>query len=369
MRESQTGFLILEDQTVFRGQWNGNSSHIGVGEVVFNTSMGGYQEILTDPSYYQQIIVMTAPEQGNYGVADTERESKKVWAEGFVCVNLNATLRDDRKNLQTELDEFSRPGLSDIDTRSLTLHLRDRGTPWGVMISQAEAQKQGLDSESKKQEFVKNLITRRRDSISKDWCYETSAKETKIYQGQGVKGRVALLDLGTKENILQQLLLRFKEVSVFNSRASASEILDWSPQGLVLSNGPGDPGNVLGAAAETKKLLGQVPIFGICMGHQILALALGGKTFKLKFGHRGSNHPVQNYETGEIYMTAQNHGYAVSPDLPTGVKVSQINLYDKTVEGIESEKSKAWSVQYHPEAGPGPHDSRILFDYFAKKIL
>ena len=355
------GFLVLEDKTVFEGKFAGNPQWKSVGEVVFNTSMVGYQEVITDPSYFQQIVVMTAPEQGNYGVDLRERESGRVYAEGFICVNLNSSENPSRKNLSDELLEFKRPSLSEIDTRTLTLHLRSRGTPWGV-IMQSENRDDVLKVSQK-------LIDERRNSISKDWVYETSSKEMKVFNGTGKLGRVALYDYGTKNTIVSELQKRFKEVAVFNSRTDAKKILDWAPLGLVLSNGPGDPADVVGAAAEIKKLLGQIPVFGICMGHQILALALGGKTYKLKFGHRGSNHPVQNLKTGEIYMTAQNHGYAVSPDLPTGVKVSQINLYDKTVEGIEAEKLKAWSVQYHPEAGPGPHDSRVLFDYFAKGIL
>lgn len=356
-----TGYLVLQDKTVFEGKFHGDPHWSGVGEVVFNTSMVGYQEILTDPSYYQQIIVMTAPEQGNYGVTNLERESKKIWAEGFICLELNQNQREQRKNLSDELAEFKKPALSGIDTRTLTLYLRDRGTPWGAVL-QAKSVDQAIQK-------AQSLIEERKLKVSKDWVYDTSLKEPLFLKGKGQKGRVAIYDFGAKDSITNQLLLRFSEVAVFNSRTLAKTIQDWSPHGIVLSNGPGNPEDVVQAPVEIKKLLGQIPIFGICMGHQILALALGGKTYKLKFGHRGSNHPVQNLETGEIYMTSQNHGYAVSEDLPSHVKMSQINLYDKTIEGIEAEKLKAWSVQYHPEAGPGPHDSRVLFDYFAKKIL
>lgn len=355
------GFLILEDKTVFEGLFTGQKDWGAAGEVVFNTSMLGYQEVITDPSYYQQIVVMTAPEQGNYGVSSDERESEKVWAQGFVSLELNEPDNKDKKSLTAELGEFKRPALTQLDTRALTLHLRSRGTPWGAIV-------QGTDREKAMTEAL-SLIAEKKKSVPKDWVYEASRKETKVFKGQGKQGRVALYDFGVKTSIIEQLLKRFSDVAVFNSRAAAKEILDWAPHGLVLSNGPGDPADVVGATQEVKKLLGQLPIFGICMGHQILALALGGTTYKLKFGHRGSNHPVQNLATKEIYMTAQNHGYAVNENLPSGVKVSQINLYDKTVEGIEAEKLKAWSVQYHPEAGPGPHDSRVLFDYFAKQIL
>jgi carbamoyl-phosphate synthase small subunit len=357
-----TGYLVLEDKTVFEGEWHGDPTWSGVGEVVFNTSMMGYQEIITDPSYFQQIIVMTTPEQGNYGVAVEERESKVVHAEAFVCVELNTCAgRKGRHNLIEELGAFGRPALSDVDTRSLTLHLRSNGTPWGAVVS--------ADSTAMALEKALPLISTRKKLAKADWPFEVSVKERQLFKGQGKKGRVAVLDFGTKGNIVRELQARFAEVGVFNSRTASKEILDWNPEGVVLTNGPGDPAGVEKAVGEIRVLLGQVPIFGICMGHQLLALAAGGKTFKLKFGHRGANHPVKNLATGEIYMTSQNHGYAVDENLPSNVKVSQINLYDQTVEGLEFPTMKAWSVQYHPEANPGPHDSRVLFDYFAKNVL
>jgi carbamoyl-phosphate synthase small subunit len=353
-------FLVLEDRKVFQGQWHGNENQMAVGEVVFNTSMQGYQEIITDPSYYGQIVVMTTPEQGNYGVLDSERESKKVYAEGFVCLELNDSFTAQRKNLSQELQDFSRPALSDVDTRALTLYLRSRGTPWGAVVSCVD-EKEAVGVALKSIEDKKNRM-------SSDWVYDVSVKKTEFHKGSGKKGRVALLDYGSKTNIIEELKTRFSEVAVFGSRTSAAEIRKWEPQGIMLTNGPGDPSKVETAVEEIKKLLGEIPIFGICMGHQLLALAVGAKTYKLKFGHRGANHPVKNCATGEVYMTSQNHGYAVDENLPAGVKLSQINLYDKTVEGIEIPSKKAWSVQYHPEASPGPHDSRKLFDYFAADI-
>jgi carbamoyl-phosphate synthase small subunit len=354
------GFLVLEDKSTYQGHWHGDTSLVAVGEVVFNTSMTGYQEIITDPSYFRQIVVMTTPEQGNYGVAKNERESNQVYAEGFVCVNLNEVLNSPRGSLKDELASFKRPGLSDIDTRALTLHLRERGTPWGALIV--------APSEKEAQAKAAKIISEKKNSISQDWVHEVSVEKPEFHKGEGPGGRVGVLDLGTKNNIVGELKLRFQDVGVFGSRTPAETILDWAPDGLVLTNGPGDPAAVEGSVGEIKKLLGQIPIFGICMGHQLLALAAGGKTFKLKFGHRGANHPVKNLKTGEIYMTSQNHGYAVSEDLPAGVKVSQINLYDNTVEGIEIAAKRAWSVQYHPEASPGPHDSRVLFDHFANEV-
>jgi carbamoyl-phosphate synthase small subunit len=359
---SQTrGFLVLEDGTIFEGSWCGNTDYTGVGEVVFNTSLVGYQEILTDPSYYQQIIVMTAPEQGNYGVADEERESARIWAEGFVCLQMNPCSLPKRNTLAWELDKFRKPALSGIDTRALVLHLRSRGTPWGAMLASA-------DPESARDK-AREMIRRRKTEVDSDWVYQVTSPKIESYSGKGRKGRVAVFDFGAKNNIVGELQKRFHEIAVFGSRSAAREILDWSPDGVMLTNGPGDPAQVKSAVTEIRNLLGHVPLFGICMGHQLLGLALGGKTFKLKFGHRGANHPVRNLKTGEIYMTSQNHGYALDPQLPSGVQVCQINLYDGTVEGIECPSKKAWSVQYHPEASPGPHDSQVLFDHFAEEVL
>ncbi len=358
--EGSRGYLVLEDKKIFSGLWHGDREISGVGEVVFNTSMQGYQEIVTDPSYYRQIIVMTTPEQGNYGASIEDQESNQVYAEGFVCVELNNSFTQGRKNFSDELAGATRPAMSDVDTRALTLHLRTQGTPWGALVtapSQDLAFEKGLD-----------LISQKKKAVPSDWVYEVTVKTHEFHTGAATKGRVAVFDFGTKYNIVNELKNRFKEVAVFGSRTKTREILDWNPDGVVLTNGPGDPAGVESAVGEIKTLLGQVPIFGICMGHQLLALALGGKTFKLKFGHRGANHPVKNLETGEIYMTSQNHGYAVDEDLPSGVKLSQINLYDKTIEGIEVPSKKVWSVQYHPEACPGPHDARKLFDYFADSI-
>jgi carbamoyl-phosphate synthase small subunit len=273
---------------------------------------------------------------------------------------MNSSFTPGRRDFLDQLKRSSRPALSDVDTRSLTLHLRSKGSPWGVLV-QATDEREAKDR-------ARDLMSSKKKSISKDWVFEVTTKKTLVCNGKSSKGRVAVLDFGTKANIINELKNRSKEVAVFGSRASVKEILDWAPDGLVLTNGPGDPAHVEKAVGTLKDLLGHFPIFGICMGHQLLVLALGGKTYKLKFGHRGANHPVKNLATGEIYMTSQNHGYAVDESLPTGVNLSQINLYDKTVEGIEVPTKKAWSVQYHPEARPGPHDARKLFDYFMDSL-
>lgn len=354
------GFLVLEDQKVFQGKFHGDPSWYSVGEVVFNTSLTGYQEILTDPSYFGQMILMCAPEQGNYGVQTQAQESEKIWSEGFLCLKFNGNF-ESRDSLESEVAKYKKPVLSGIDTRELTLHLRSKGTPWGCLV-RAENKEEALKK-------ANSHISSRRKTMPSDWVYEVSTKEPKTLKGQGKVGRVAVYDYGVKTNILRELQKRFLEVRVFNSRTPASEIMKWEPHGLMLTNGPGDPALVQSAVPEIQKLLGKLPIWGICMGHQILCLALGGKTYKLKFGHRGGNHPVKNLETGEIYMTSQNHGYATHDDLPQGVRVTQVNLYDKTVEGIRAEKLRAWSVQYHPEASPGPLDANCAFDEFREKIL
>lgn len=354
------GYIGLEDGTLFEGNWQG-SVDSSAGEVVFNTSMVGYQEIVTDPSYHRQIIVMTAPEQGNYGVIGSERESEQVWVKGFVCVNLNESFSEGRDQFSGELANFSTPALSGVDTRSLTLHLRDQGTPWGAMVK--------ADNPEEAKKLIQAKIQEGKKAAGDDWVYEVTTKNRIDLKGRKRKGRVAIIDYGVKKNIVSELQQRFKDVAIFGSRTPVSEILEWDPDGIMLTNGPGDPSQVKGSVECVQALLGQKPIFGICMGNQILALALGGKTYKLKFGHRGGNHPVQDFATNEIYMTSQNHGYAVSEDLPSGVKVSQINLYDKTVEGIEAPGKKAWSVQYHPESNPGPNDASKLFDYFASEVI
>lgn len=356
------GFLVLETGEVYSGQWNHpESSWNGrAGEVVFNTSHSGYEEIATDPSYFSQIVVMTAPMQGNYAVADEVWESRKMWIEGFVCLQVQNSERD-RKWIQ-RLKEHQIPLLSEIDTRHLTMRLRSGGTPWGAIVK--------ADNLEEAKKIATSLIAEKK-KIEKDWVHIASRTEREFRKGQNPHGpRVAVMDFGSKENILRELESRCSEIHIYPSRSSVEQIMQSLPQGIMLTNGPGDPSDVQVSTETVRQLVGQVPVFGICMGHQILALALGGQTYKLKFGHRGSNHPIKDQILGQIYMTSQNHGYAVrSESLPEDVKVTHVNLNDNTVAGFYSEKRKCLGIQYHPESCPGPHEAQGLFDFFVGKMI
>lgn len=352
------GYLVLESGEVYSGKMG--STFESAGEVVFNTSHGGYEEIATDPSYFSQIVVMTAPMQGNYGVDQKFWESYRLWISGFICLEVQGSQRD--RSWQKRLEDNKIPLLSEIDTRRLVLRLREGGTPWGAIVS-AESPGQAKDKATK--------LIQEKKKIDKDWVYLTSRKESEVRKGFQTQGpRMAVLDLGAKENILRELLKVCSEIKVFNSRASAEEILSYKPQGLMLTNGPGNPADVQQTVETTKTLLGKLPIFGICMGHQILGLALGAKTYKMKFGHRGSNQPIRDLLLNQIYISSQNHGYAVeAKSLPSDVKVTQINLNDQTVAGFYSENKKCLGIQYHPESCPGPHEARSLFRFYVERFL
>ena len=347
------GFLVLESGEVYEGVWRGGKNRAG--EVVFNTSHSGYEEIATDPSYFSQIMVMTAPMQGNYGVNAEFWESKQMWIDGFVSIEIQNSERD--HSWQKQLDQAGIPMLSDLDTREIVMRLRDLGTPWGALVK--------ADNETEAKKLAAELIAVKK-KIDSDWVYTVTRKDSQIIKGAKVNGpRIAMLDYGCKENTLRELAAQSSEVGIFSSRATEKMIREWNPSGIMLSNGPGDPSEVQHAAETVRALIGWKPIFGICMGNQILARALGAKTYKLKFGHRGGNHPVRDMLINEIYMTSQNHGYAVdAATLPSDVRVSHVNLNDNTVEGIECAAKKCFSVQYHPESHPGPRDARKLFDYF-----
>ncbi|MEK2687584.1 glutamine-hydrolyzing carbamoyl-phosphate synthase small subunit [Bdellovibrio sp. GT3] len=352
------GWLVLETGEVYQGAWHGGENRAG--EVVFNTSHSGYEEIATDPSYFSQIVVMTAPMQGNYGIEDAAWESRQLWIEGFICLEVQDTERD--QAWKKRLIGNKIPMLTELDTRHLVLRLRKGGTPWGALVQAAD--------ESQAKAIAQDLIGKKK-TLDKDWVYLASRPAPEVRRGDTMVGpRVAVLDFGSKENILRELQNRCSEIKIFNSRSTVQEIMEYNPDGIMLTNGPGDPADVKVAIGTVKELLGVKPIFGICMGHQILGLALGGKTYKLKFGHRGSNHPIQDQILNQIYMTSQNHGYAVDPaTLPEDVKVTHTNLNDGTVAGFYSEKRKCLGIQYHPESCPGPHEASGLFSYFVERMI
>ena len=350
-------FLVLEDGECFEGVALSEQSAFPekAGEVVFNTAHSGYEEIATDPSYFSQIIVMTAPMQGNYGVDRKVWESNQMWIQGFVCVQVQNTVREN--SWVKQLIENNIPILTEVDTRRLVIKLRSSGTPWGAITTGANQE------EARKKAAV--LIEKQR-GMESDWVYLCSRKKIEDLAGQNPKGpRVAVLDFGAKENILRELLLRCSQVRIFPSRTDAKVIADWKPDSLMLSNGPGDPAAVQVAPDTINSFLGKIPIFGICMGHQVLSLALGAKTYKMKFGHRGANHPIRDKLLNEIYMSSQNHGYAVEDkSLPADIIITHTNLNDQTVAGFYSEKFNCLGIQYHPESHPGPHEAGKLFDYF-----
>jgi carbamoyl-phosphate synthase small subunit len=356
------GYLVLESGEIFEGQWHGGAAKAfeRAGEVVFNTSHSGYEEIATDPSYFSQIVVMTAPMQGNYGAEAAAWESCQIWIEGFVCLQMQNSERN--HSWLDKLNQANVPILSEVDTRAITIRLRSGGTPWGAIVNAESSQ----DAKLKALELIQQ-----KKKIDQDWVGLVSRKNKEIIPGKNPKGpRLAVLDFGSKENILRELAAQAKELVVFPSRASLQQIIEEKVDAIMLTNGPGDPSSVQVATGTVRELLGVKPIFGICMGHQILALALGAKTYKLKFGHRGSNHPIKDELLGKVYMTSQNHGYAVEAhSLPNDVKVTQVNLNDNTVAGILSEKRNCLGIQYHPESHPGPHEARALFDYFFNVMI
>ncbi|MEE8168005.1 MAG: glutamine-hydrolyzing carbamoyl-phosphate synthase small subunit [Candidatus Hydrothermarchaeales archaeon] len=352
--------LVLEDGTIVEGEGFGAEREV-FGEVVFNTSMCGYQEALTDPSYKGQILMLTYPLIGNYGINAEDFESDGIKAEGFVVREACEipSHRSSEKTIHEFLLEQDIPGIAGIDTRALTINIRKYGTMKAALkTSTAEIDGKELLEKARKQKDISEL-----DLVSK-----VTSKEIKRYAGEGKK--VALLDCGMKLSILRNLLQRGCDVTVFPAFATSKEILEAEPDGILVSNGPGDPVQAPYAIEVLKKLLEEKPLFGICFGQQLLALAVGAKTYKLKFGHRGSNQPVKDLDTGRVYITSQNHGFAVDADSleGTGFKVAKINLNDNTVEGMQHGELPIFSVQYHPEANPGPKDNEYLFDEFLGMI-
>lgn len=358
MNKSNSAILLLADGRIFEGRSFGYQGET-VGEVCFNTGMTGYQEILTDPSYCKQIVTMTSPHIGNYGINEEDIESENIQVAGFVIKEETMTPSNWRstQSLGEYLKKNKIVGIKEIDTRSLTRHIRDKGAMNGI-ISSNDLDIQGLEKKLKKFPDMNGL------DLAKD---VTTQKKYK-WPGKG-QYKVAVIDFGIKKNILRLLSDVGCELTVFPASIKAEDILSFEPDGVFLSNGPGDPLAVTYGIETVKKLLGKVPLFGICLGHQILALALGASTFKLKFGHRGINHPVRNNEKNTVEITSQNHGFAVDLDsLPPNVISTHINLNDNTSGGIRCTDIPAFSVQYHPESSPGPHDSRYLFNQFIEMM-
>lgn len=365
--------LVLEDGWVFPGEGFG-AQGVSTGEIVFNTSMTGYQEILTDPSYHRQIIAMTAPHIGNTGINLEDPESGKVWAAGFVVRSLSPIVSNwrNRGDLASYLAQHNIIGVSGVATRALVRHIRERG----VMRAAVAHGKAAEDTDcmirrarSAIDMSGANLV----DEVSVAQAYDWQEASDARWYGDALAAAesplVIAYDFGIKRNILRMLTDRGLRVKVVPAWTSAAEIVAMNPAGVFLSNGPGDPAAVNYAIANVRDLLGQVPIFGICLGHQILALALGGVTEKMRFGHRGGNQPVKNLASGDVEIAAHNHGFAVSASSELGGgEITHVNLNDSTVAGLRHKQLRAFSVQYHPEAAPGPHDSLYLFDEFVDAL-
>lgn len=344
--------LILQDGTVFEGKAFGYLND-SVGEVVFNTSMTGYGEILTDPSYFGQIVTMTYPLIGNYGINLEDVESRKVHVKGFIVREKSDTPNNFRceMDLDTYLKQNKVIGLEGIDTRALTKILRNNGTMKGIITLENHSLE---DVKAKLENFDNTKAVK-----------TVSRKEIEHIKGNGKK--IAVMDFGVKENIIRSFKERDCDITIFPATTNGEEVLNINPDLIFLSNGPGDPEDLEDVIENIKELVNKKPVAGICLGHQLLALALGGETSKLKFGHRGGNHPVKDLELDKVFITSQNHGYYVSK-MPENMKVTHINLNDNTVEGMRHNALPIYSVQYHPEACPGPKDNDYIFDKFLELI-
>ncbi len=363
--------LALADGRVFQGRSFGASGEV-TGEVVFNTAMSGYQEILTDPSYEGQIVAMTYPEIGNVGVNPEDSEANRPWVRGFVVREYWAEPSNwrSRESLGVYMERHGIVGIEGLDTRALVCHLRDGGTQQAV-LSTTETSTERLVAKARAQASLKGQDLAKVVTTSEpyDWTEGGWRLGRGYVEGQDLSRFVVAYDFGLKRNILRNLVDAGCRVRVVPAGTPASEVLRLRPDGVFLSNGPGDPAAVDYARREIAALIGQVPIFGICLGHQILALSLGGRTFKMPFGHHGANHPVKDLATGKVEITSQNHGFAVDGESLRGTAVvSHINLNDGTVEGLRHESLPLFSVQYHPEASPGPRESAYLFRRFTRMI-
>ena len=354
--------LLLEDGTLYEGLSFG-SPDTGIGEVVFNTSMTGYQEIATDPSYRFQIVVMTYPHIGNYGIEAAAEQSDRPQVAGFVV--RDACAQPSHAGSEMSLHEYFRtrgvPAIEGIDTRSLTRKIRNEGAMRGMISTEAHRSVEDMLAELRRAPSMSGLDLVQRVSVERHYAFGAPKEQLR---------RVAVYDYGVKRNILRHLRDEGCDVTVFPAKTDAAEILNSKFDGVLLSNGPGDPEPVTYAQDNIRRLIGRIPIFGICLGHQLLGLALGGRTYKLKFGHRGGNHPVKDLRNGRVEITAQNHGFSVDPDSlkDREVEFTHINLNDQTLEGFRHRTAPVAAVQYHPEAAPGPHDSFYLFGDFMKMM-
>jgi carbamoyl-phosphate synthase small subunit len=381
--------LALEDGRVFRGKGYGARLE-RTGEVVFNTSITGYQEIFTDPSYAGQIVVLTNPEIGNYGTNPDDEEATRPYIEGLIVREFSPYASNYRSHQVTDeyLERHKVPVLSDIDTRALVRHLRDRGVMRGV-ISTSETDVDTLVARAKATPTIDGLDLAKEVSTKTPYTWikgdveeriisvpHESVKKLSVVTSEGAehygaeRKKVVAFDYGIKLNILRRLVSTGCDVTVVPAQTTAEDVLALQPHGVFLSNGPGDPDAVVYAQETIRQMMGRVPIFGICLGHQLTGLALGGKTYKLKFGHHGGNHPVKQLKTGKIEITAHNHNYAVDPDTlkQSEVELTHMDLNDNTLEGLRHRTYPLFSVQYHPEASPGPHDSHYLFADFVKMM-
>ncbi len=344
--------LVLQDGSIFRGFAAGvfPPSGVATGEFVFNTALSGYQEVITDPSYAGQVIAFTYPHIGNYGITPLDNEASRPWCAGIVVRDLSELASNWRseKSLNDYLIASALPAIVGVDTRRLTRHLRVNGAVPGAFGTADDATLHAAAQSARGTDGT-DFVTR----VSTPVAYQRGAGDL----------HVVALDYGIKATMVRQLAERFR-LTVLPASASREEIESYQPDGLFLSNGPGDPAALATQVAVVESVLGTLPIFGICLGHQILATALGGSTYKLPFGHHGSNHPVKDLATGNVEITAQNHNYAVRADSLSRAEVSHVNLNDGVIEGIAARQERCFSVQYHPEAGPGPHDARYLFERF-----
>jgi carbamoyl-phosphate synthase small subunit len=355
------GLLVLADGTTFEGEMVGGGAGITTGEVVFNTVLTGYQEVITDPSYAGQVVCFTNPHIGNYGVAPDDDESRRPFCRGVIVRDL-ARRPSNWRAVESLADYLARhrlAAMTGVDTRRLTRHIREAG-------SMPCACGAGAGAGAMTEEALRDAAASAPGTEGRDLVAEVTTPSPYRY-GDGPL-RVVAYDYGIKRNILRQLG-EIATVEVVPAYTPAAEVLDRRPDGVFLSNGPGDPAAVSGAAANVARLLGPVPVFGICLGHQLIGTALGGRTYKLKFGHHGGNHPVRRLADGRVEITSQNHNYALEAGSVEGADLTHVNLNDGVVEGIACREVPAFSVQYHPEAGPGPHDARYLFETFRQLMV